>query len=411
MFTNSRIQWRQNQTSNEYSASFLGDCCPRNEGQDIILNNRIDELLQDIIPIIAQSDLRIIQWETPMTEYEEPIPKTGPNLNCSPLSVNLLKKLSIDIALLANNHTGDQGGNAVMETINHLTGAGIRIVGAGENLTVAEKPLLLECKGVKIALLNWAENEFGIATHEKPGAAPLALLRNIQMIKQFSKSVEQVWVTVHGGHEFNPFPSPRMQETYRAFIDAGAKMVFNCHTHCPEGIEIRNGCPIIYSPGNFYFPANYDRNNTWWTGYIPKVIFDREGIYALEVEPYIFSNTRITKLTSQYREEFFKYLTEISAPLHAPTQLQKLFEAWSVRSGVNHFRYLVPDLAMKVPDETTTPEIFKRWLITRDLFTCESHHDMLRQALKLIEENRIASAGSLLPTIEKYQHPIWLNME
>ena len=38
-------------------------------------------------------------------------------------------------------------------------------------------------------------------------------------------------------------------ELYRHFIDIGAAAVIAMHTHCPQGYEIYNGAPIVYSKG------------------------------------------------------------------------------------------------------------------------------------------------------------------
>ena len=38
-----------------------------------------------------------------------------------------------------------------------------------------------------------------------------------------------------------------------AAIDAGATLVITLHPHVIQGMEIHNGRPIVYSPGNFIF--------------------------------------------------------------------------------------------------------------------------------------------------------------
>ena len=49
-----------------------------------------------------------------------------------------------------------------------------------------------------------------------------------------------------------------------------------------------------------------------------------------------------------------------------------------------------------------------RYLGFRNIFTCESHNDMVRCYLKLVEEHRLPEAGKLLPRIESLQNPEWV---
>ena len=51
--------------------------------------------------------------------------------------------------------------------------AGLKTVGAGENLKAAAEPLCLETHGDRIAVLNFAEHEFGSATAQDAGCAVL----------------------------------------------------------------------------------------------------------------------------------------------------------------------------------------------------------------------------------------------
>ncbi len=405
MFQDGKITFREAQ-GNTATAVFLGDCCPKAEGTELLRQGLAPTIFREVKPFITESDLKIIQWETPLTRNEKPICKSGPNLNCDPAAAAVINELGIDVALLGNNHTGDQGTCAVIETMDILKQTGARTVGAGKNSVEANAPLFLECNGIRIALLNRAENEFGMAGRDKPGAAPLSVLDDIEAIRACRKEADQVWIAIHGGHEYNPFPSPRMQKTYRAFADAGASMVFNCHTHCPEGIELYNGVPIVYCPGNFYFPSFPNRPATWWTGYMPRVSFDRNGIFALEIAPYQveYNGSRIRLLAGTERVDFLAYLEEISEPLNDAGRLQELFESWCTRYGEGYLRGSIAVDTTRLPED---PATLAQWMGLRNLFTCESHNDMLRQLLLLIEEQRVAQARAGLEYIDKLQRPTW----
>lgn len=400
MFENCILKYREPEGGHLFRVVLAGDVCPGDA------DGHPAEVLREVGGFIRSGDLRIVQWETPTASAENPIPKSGPNLNSPADAVEIVRAAGFGVALLANNHIGDHGGAGVAETVGELRARGLETVGAGRNLEEASRPLLLQANGRSVALLNFAENEFGMAQAARPGAAPLSPLRNLRQTREAAQNAEFVIVALHGGHEYNPFPSPRLQELCRAFADAGAHLVFNCHTHCPEGVEYYNGAQIVYSPGNFYFPK-YDRP-LWNTGYLVKCGFDRRGVYELELCPYRFDREKATPLGEAERPLFERYLERLCAPLGDPERLRKLFEAWSVRYGHNYLAGVLKGIPADWDAHLEDPETVGRLLGLRNLFSCESHHDMLRCYLRLIEEGRVAEAAEALPEIEAFAVPEWM---
>ena len=403
---NGLLKFREPEGGTRFRMVIAGDVCPCREGEKIVAEGRSAGLFAKVAPFLNEADLRVVQWETPLCEPENPILKSGPNLYALPSSAELAAAGGFEVALLANNHTGDYGPEMLLQTIDVLNRRGIRTVGAGANLEEAEKPLTLTAGGEKIAIFNFCEHEFGTAQENMPGSAPQLPLRNLHAVAEAARSADRVVAALHGGHEYNPFPSPRIQELCRAFADAGASFVFNCHTHCPEGVEYRNGTPIVYCPGNFYFPI-MDEGGLWRFGYLPKALFDRRGVYALEILPYAFDAEQIVPLEGETRISFFRYLETLSEPLDDPARMKRLFEAWSSRHG---FGYLARSLAHIPPGWEEHPSdraVAKAMLGLRNLFSCEAHNDIVRCFLCLQEENRIDEAAKLFPYMEKLQNPEW----
>lgn len=403
---NGLLKFREPEGGTRFRMVIAGDVCPCREGEKIVAEGRSAGLFAKVAPFLNEADLRVVQWETPLCEPENPILKSGPNLYVLPSSAELAAAGGFEVALLANNHTGDYGPEMLLQTIDVLNRRGIRTVGAGANLEEAEKPLTLTAGGEKIAIFNFCEHEFGTAQENMPGSAPQLPLRNLRAVAEAARSADRVVAALHGGHEYNPFPSPRIQELCRAFADAGASFVFNCHAHCPEGVEYRNGTPIVYCPGNFYFPI-MDEGGLWRFGYLPKALFDRRGVYALEILPYAFDAEQIVPLEGETRISFFRYLETLSEPLDDPARMKQLFEAWSSRHG---FGYLARSLAHIPPGWEEHPSdraVAKAMLGLRNLFSCEAHNDIVRCFLCLQEENRIDEAAKLFPYMEKLQNPEW----
>ena len=403
---NGLLKFREPEGGTRFRMVIAGDVCPCREGEKIVAEGRSAGLFAKVAPFLNEADLRVVQWETPLCEPENPIPKSGPNLYALPSSAELAAAGGFEVALLANNHAGDYGPEMLLQTIDVLNRRGIRTVGAGANLEEAEKPLTLMAGGEKIAIFNFCEHEFGTAQENMPGSAPQLPLRNLRAVAEAARSADRVVAALHGGHEYNPFPSPRIQELCRAFADAGASFVFNCHAHCPEGVEYRNGTPIVYCPGNFYFPL-MDEGGLWRFGYLPKALFDQRGVYALEILPYAFDAEQIVPLEGETRISFFRYLETLSEPLDDPARMKRLFEAWSSRHG---FGYLARSLAHIPPGWEEHPSdraVAKAMLGLRNLFSCEAHNDIVRCFLCLQEENRIDEAAKLFPYMEKLQNPEW----
>ncbi|OGV55943.1 MAG: hypothetical protein A2017_07695 [Lentisphaerae bacterium GWF2_44_16] len=379
---------------------FAGDLCPRDRTENLILEGRSEEIVAGVVKELRNCDLSVVNLETPLTASGYPIPKSGPNIRVAPECIQLLKACGWDIACCANNHIGDFGDAPVTETLSRLDENGILHVGAGENLKSAYQPLFVEKNGVKIAFLAFAENEFGSAGESKPGAAPLNPLRNIAQIKETSKLADITIVMVHGGNELNPVPSPRVVDTYRAFADAGASAVVAGHTHCPQGIELWNGIPIVYSLSNFIFDATaeYEGYN-WWYGYMLRLKFSGTRATGLQVIPHhcMPHGEKVTLLEGSAREDFIKYLNFISEIIKSPDEVRKYYNAWCARSidGGYFSRLGKAFYPINWEDKTS----IGAFMAMRNLHTCEAHNELLTNSLRLIEEHAVEDALKYLPRL------------
>jgi hypothetical protein len=244
--------------------------------------------------LFAGVDYRIINLEAPITlrARKNTILKTGPHL-CAKKETVLppLEKLHVDMATLANNHIMDYGRPGLLDTLGSLKSANIQTVGAGLNLQEARKPFILENDGDRIAIMNFAENEWASATMDRAGANPLDLIENIRQIREAKKSSGYVIVIIHGGHEYYEFPSPRMVRQYRLYAENGASAIVGHHSHCISGYEVFQGVPIFYGLGNFIFtdPSDFE---VWYTGLILNLQISRNKDISWELIPVIQSKSQ-----------------------------------------------------------------------------------------------------------------------
>ena len=175
-----------------------------------------------------------------------------------PKRADILKQLGTDIVLLANNHVFDYGTDAFYDTLDTLENSGIAYVGAGRDLPEASAPCYFHFGNTTIAFVAATRAEKYILTPEAgtdtPGVLrcydPSAFL---DVIAEAEKHADYVIANVHFGTEYSNYAETYQRQMARSMIDSGADAVIGSHAHVLQGIEFYQGCPIIYSLGNFWF--------------------------------------------------------------------------------------------------------------------------------------------------------------
>ena len=263
-----------------------GDFCPaRGPVDELLQESAAKAVFGDFYEIIRDADLSITNLECPLTLSNRGIKKIGPNFKARLEIASLLKSVGFDMVTLANNHIYDYGQQGLSETLDTLQRYGLSYVGAGISLQEAQKPFFIEIKGVKLAIVNFAEIEFSCADSEHGGANPMDLIDNIHQIQEARNNADHVLVIIHGGHEHYHYPSPETLKRYRFYAESGAAAVIAHHTHCIGGYEQHKGVPIFYSLGNFFFPARNNMPCFWHEGYALLLKITKDTL-AFEILPY-----------------------------------------------------------------------------------------------------------------------------
>lgn len=357
-----------------------GDFCPAFRCKKLMEQCQYDKLLSNVRRIIKQADYSIVNLECPITISESsPIPKCGPNLSTTVNAIELLKYAGFNAVTLANNHFFDYGEAGVEDTLTALDDNGINHVGGGINLSEASKALTIEGDRGKIAIINCCEHEFSIATEETPGSNPLNPVQQWYAIKKAKKQADYVIVIVHGGHEHYQLPSPRMQETYRFFIDCGADAVVNHHQHCYSGYEFYNGRPIAYGLGNFLFDWEGRRNSAWNEGYM--VILTLTGNKVnLDTIPYKQCGEKPGVEPLIERTHFDESIEKLNAIIANPKLLKSKHMEWMKKSSITYRTSLIPysnRYAKALNSRGFLPSFITKERIERfiNYIDCESHRE------------------------------------
>lgn len=374
---------------NNIKILITGDFCPIGRTSKAIIDGSSRQMIMSIKPQIQSADIAVINLETPLSLEGSPIEKTGPNIQADPRCINFLLESGFSLINTANNHIYDFGEEAYHETTKLLNKNKLRYVGSGKNLKTAVEEQVFSIKGKKIAFLAYAENEYTIATNKSAGAAPVDFPVNMKQIKSISKKNDVTIVMVHGGSEYNPIPSPKTRKRYRGYIDSGASAVVAMHTHCPQGYEYYEGCPIIYSLGNFLFDTpypdrkKYSKDDFWWKGYMADLTINKNNKISVDAIPVDFGpdGTRVKLISGNEKNEFIEYLKYISGIIDNEEEVEKYWMAWCMMKGqwwIEFFNKL------EYPFNRDNKELLIAALAVRNGHTCEAHNEIITTFMKMI---------------------------
>ncbi|PKD43264.1 CapA family protein [Rhodohalobacter barkolensis] len=357
---------------------------------ELARKGNVNSLFGEYADLIKTSDLAISNLESPVINDGTPIPKTGPSLKSPANAMPVLKKAGFDLVTLSNNHIMDYGEEGLYSTIKECKANGLATVGAGGSFEEASKPYFCEISGLKIAILNIAENEFGTTRNDQAGGYGMDPVQNYYSIRECRKDADHVIVIVHGGHEHYELPSPRMKKTYRFFADAGASAVISHHTHCPSGYEEYNGVPICYSLGNFLFDQpERDRStvSSWHEGLIAELLVSQNKL-EVRYHPYIqnYSTPGLRKMNQDEKDAFFNKMERLNNIISDDGRLEAEFKNYCERSYRMYSGFLEPHsnrLLHAMRNRNLAPSMLsdKKKRLLLNLTRCESHRDVLIKTL------------------------------
>lgn len=364
-----------------------GDFSP--QGRLVRLPNLAPEqVFGDFLSVINNVDLAILNLEAPLCSPVRPVAKTGPSLHGPPGVVSFIANTGFDLVCLANNHIMDYGPNGLGETMDALAEADVSSVGAGKDHAAAASPHFVERKGRSIAILNFAENEWGTTYGSAPGTCPIDPVRNYSAIQAAKQRANHLLVITHGGHERHPFPSPGMQELFRFYIDAGADTVVNHHTHCTNGYEIYRGKPIFYSIGNFLFDSKSHREGAWTRGMAVELEFNEGGVnFYLHHFDQCTDDELFRMVSGAESDRRQEHLLNLNEVITSPQALAESFSALANERSRLYQAYLEPKLPRFVGAAQRRgwlPSMLSRRhrALLLNLIRCESHREIVIELLK-----------------------------
>lgn len=207
--------------------------------------------------LFQEDDLTVVNLECTPSELGEPLDKDFV-FRCDPGALSVMGEAGVDVANLANNHSGDHGPEALIDGRANLEANGIAPVGVGRNAAEATAPAVLELNGWRVAVLGFGGvvPAWGwLAGEDRPGMADGDTIETmVAAVEAASARADLVVVTIHWGVERDLEPRPEDRERARALIEAGADVIFGHHPHRLQALEMVGGAPVAWSLGNFVWP-------------------------------------------------------------------------------------------------------------------------------------------------------------
>jgi poly-gamma-glutamate capsule biosynthesis protein CapA/YwtB (metallophosphatase superfamily) len=245
----------------------------------------------EVVALTSAADLFVLNLECCISERGTPWPDPAKPFffRAPPAATEVLRRLGVDCVTLANNHALDFGPEALLDTFEHLSTAGIPWVGAGGNLEEARRPAVLQAGGLRLAVLGASDHPRDYAAEpDRPGIAygldwvPDAIA---------GLDADAVLVAPHWGPNMATEPSDRLRHAAAAMREAGATIVAGHSAHVFHGAEGE----VLYDLGDFLDDYAVDAKLRNDLGLLFLVTLDRDGPRALEAVPLKldFCHTRL----------------------------------------------------------------------------------------------------------------------
>jgi Bacterial capsule synthesis protein PGA_cap len=207
---------------------------------------------------LRSADLAFGNLECSVSTRGRKVPDKQYNFRGRPAALREAARFAgMDVLNLANNHSGDFGTTALLDTIHWVRRFGMTEVGAGRSLARARKPRVVKRLGLRIAFVGFSDINpagFGAGRH-RPGdvfASPGRVRRDA---RRAARRADVVIASFHWGVERSTRPTGRQRALARAALKGGADAIVAAHPHVLQPTRRRERRVVAYSLGNFVWSA------------------------------------------------------------------------------------------------------------------------------------------------------------
>ena len=211
-----------------------------------------------VAPTLRAADIAFGNLECAVSRRGSPVPKQY-NFRGSPAALRRVARFAgFDALNVANNHSGDYGRLAFLDTLRFTRGFGMTPVGGGVNRARALRPRVVTRHGLRVAFVGFSDRlplSF-YATSSRPGIAFASTSAIRGAVRRARRRADVVVATFHWGDELSHTPNARQRLFARTALRAGAHAVIGAHPHVLQPRRRVGRRIIAYSLGNFVFSTS-----------------------------------------------------------------------------------------------------------------------------------------------------------
>jgi poly-gamma-glutamate capsule biosynthesis protein CapA/YwtB (metallophosphatase superfamily) len=317
--------WRYNENNMSIKIGLAGDVMIGRLVDEYLTWAKSDSLWGNMLPLMRSTDFNLVNLEAALTTHDKAVPKVF-NFKSHPKHVKSLVEANIKVVNLANNHVLDYDREGLLETLKTLDRAGIQHVGAGKNIEEAQRPITIECKGVRIGFLGATDNEpTWAATSSHPGVFYLeigdidALLEKVRQLKA---TVDYLILSIHWGPNMQERPSSRFRKFAHQLLDCGVDLIHGHSAHIFQGMENYGHGMILYDTGDFvddYYVDPHLRNDLSFF-FIAEV--SKRGLRSLRLIPVEISNFQVHRASNEMARQIIERMRLLSSEWHTPLKVK-----------------------------------------------------------------------------------------
>lgn len=307
---------------------------PRPVAPSYIWGDALEEL-EAVAP-----DARVVNLETSVTLDGEFWDGKVIHYRMHPENIACLTAAGIDVCALANNHVLDFGHEGLVETIETLEVAGIKVAGAGRNLGEASRPATLGLgRGGALVVYSFGSETSGVppswaATEDQAGVDFLPDLTERtaasigERIHRMRRPSDVVVASIHWGSNWGyEVPRPHVRFAHR-LVEEGVDIVHGHSSHHPRPIEVYRGKLILYGCGDLLNDyegiTGYEEfRDDLVLMYFVTVAADSGDLVALRMTPMRIQRCRLNRASRAETRWMRDTVSRISRAFRSRVELSK----------------------------------------------------------------------------------------